>query len=143
MMIDRKHPECSKLLLGTWAYNFRKDWATDHLAYGYVIGACSVAQSCATLCDPMDYSPAKWLCPWSFQGKNTGVGCHILLQGIFPTQELNLGLPCFLHCKQILYPLSHGGSPKNPMNSMKRQKDMTMKHEAPRSAGFQYTTGEE
>ena len=87
--------------------------------------------------------PDRLLRPWDSQGKNTGVGYHILLQGIFPTQELNPGLLCFLHCQQILYPLSHGGSPKNPMNSMKRQKDMTMKYEAPRPAGFQYTTGEE
>ena len=37
-------------------------------------------------------------------GKNTGVGCHFLLQGIFPTQGSIPGLP---HCKQMLYPLSH------------------------------------
>ena len=36
------------------------------------------------------------------------MGCHFLLQGIFPTQESNLGLP---HCRQTLYPLSHQGSP--------------------------------
>ena len=42
--------------------------------------------------------------PWDFPGKNTGVGCHVLLQGIFPTQGLNLGL---LHCRQMLYCLSH------------------------------------
>ena len=41
-------------------------------------------------------------------GKNTGVGCHAPLQGIFPTQELNPGLP---HCRRILYQLSHQGSP--------------------------------
>ena len=41
-------------------------------------------------------------------GKNTGVGCHFLLQGIFPTQGSNLGL---LHCRQIPYHLSHQGSP--------------------------------
>ena len=40
--------------------------------------------------------------------KNTGVGCRSLLQGLFPIQELNLGL---LHCRQILYHLSHQGSP--------------------------------
>ena len=39
---------------------------------------------------------------------NTGVGCHFLLQGIFPTQGLNLGL---LHCRQTLYHLSYQGSP--------------------------------
>ena len=48
--------------------------------------------------------PARLFCPWDFLGKNTGVGCHALLQGIFPTQRLNLGLP---HCRQILYCLSH------------------------------------
>ena len=42
-----------------------------------------------------------------FSGKNTGVDCHSLLQGIFPTQGSNLGL---LHCRQILYHLSHLGS---------------------------------
>ena len=44
-------------------------------------------------------------------GKNTGVGCHFLLQGIFPTQGSHPGL---LHCRQILYPLSHQGSPISP-----------------------------
>ena len=39
----------------------------------------------------------KLLCPWDFPGKNTGVGCHLLLQGIFPTQGLNSHLLCFLH----------------------------------------------
>ena len=47
---------------------------------------------------------ARLLCPWDFPGKNTGVGCHFLLQGIFPTQRLNPGL---LHCRLILYHLSH------------------------------------
>ena len=47
------------------------------------------------------------LCSWDFLGKNTGVGCHFLLQEIFPTQGLNLGLP---HCRQTLYHLSHQGS---------------------------------
>ena len=51
---------------------------------------------------------ARLLCPWDFPGKNTGVGCHSLLQGIFPTQGSNPGL---LHCRQILYCLSHQGSP--------------------------------
>ena len=43
-----------------------------------------------------------------FSGKNTGVGCHALLQGVFPTQGSYPGL---LHCRQILYHLSHQGSP--------------------------------
>ena len=49
----------------------------------------------------------RLLHPWDFPGMNTGVGCHFLLQEIFPTQGLNLGLP---HCRQTLYHLSHQGS---------------------------------
>ena len=75
-----------------------------------------VPQSYLTLCDPMDYSPpsssawrrssaSKQLCmefygiPWNSPGENTGVGYYVLLQAIFPTQGLNLGL---LHYRQIL-----------------------------------------
>ena len=52
------------------------------------------------------------LLSWDSPGKNTGVGCHFLLQGIFPTQGLNPGL---LHCRQTLYHLSHQGSLVNIM----------------------------
>ena len=45
---------------------------------------------------------------FDFPGKSTGVGCHFLLQGIFPTQGSNPGLP---HCRQTLYPLSHQEAP--------------------------------
>jgi len=45
--------------------------------------------------------------PWTSPGQNTGVGSISLLQGIFPTQGSNPGLP---HCRQILYQLSHKGS---------------------------------
>ena len=46
------------------------------------VGACSVT----SLCDPMNCSPPG-SCPRKFPGKNTGVGCHFLLQGIFPAQS--------------------------------------------------------
>ena len=46
---------------------------------------------------PHGLEPASLLCPWDFPGKNTGVGCHALLQGIFPTQGLNLRLLRLLH----------------------------------------------
>ena len=63
-----------------------------------------VAQSCLTLCNPHGlYSP------WNSPGQDTGVGILSLLQGIFPIQGSNLGLP---HCSQILYQLSHKGSPR-------------------------------
>ena len=48
---------------------------------------------------PHGLQPTRCLCPRNSAGKNIGVGCHPLLQGIFPTQGLNLGL---LYCKQIL-----------------------------------------
>ena len=68
---------------------------------------CSAAQLCPTLCDPMDCSlPGSSVHPWDFPSKSTGVGCHFLLQGIFLTQGSNLGL---LHCRQMLYHLSHHG----------------------------------
>ena len=46
-------------------------------------------QWCLTLCDSHGLWPARLLCPWDSPGKNTGVGCHTLLQGIFPTQGSN------------------------------------------------------
>ena len=61
-----------------------------------------VAKLCLTLCDPI-----MLLCPWDSPGKNTKVGCHFLLQGIFSTQGTN---PDFLHCRQPLNCLSHQGS---------------------------------
>ena len=62
-----------------------------------------VAQSCPTLCDPVEFSR-----PWNSPGQNTGVSSLSLLQGIFPTQGANPSLP---YCRQILYQLSHKGSP--------------------------------
>ena len=55
----------------------------------FKVKVLKVAQSCPTLCDHM-------VCPWNSPGNNTGVDCHFLLQGIFPTQESNLDL---LHCR--------------------------------------------
>ena len=98
--------------------------------------AAESLQSCPTLCNPIfanlsltvtvynmcvciscsvissswrlhGLQPTKLLCPWNSPGKNMGVGCHSLLQGIFLTPVLNLGL---LHCRQILYHLSLQGS---------------------------------
>ena len=64
---------------------------------------CLVAQSCPTLCDTMDSNLPGSSVHGNSPGKNTGVGCHALLQGIFPTQGSNLALP---HCRWILYCLS-------------------------------------
>ena len=71
--------------------------------------ACALSLSRVWHCNPVDCSPPSSLCPWDSPGKNTGVGCHFLLQGSFPTQGLKPGL---LHCRRILYHLSHQGNPR-------------------------------
>ena len=68
---------------------------------------CGVAQS-RTRLKRLSSSRSRLFYPWNSLGKNTGMGCHFLLQGIFLTQGLNPGLP---HCRQILYHLNHLGSP--------------------------------
>ena len=69
---------------------------------------CLVAQSCLTFCDPIDCSLPSSSVHEDSPDKNTEVGCHSLLQGIFLAQGSNPGLP---HCRQILHRLSHQGSP--------------------------------
>ena len=70
---------------------------------------CVVTQLCPTLWNPTDHSPLGPSVHGDYPGKDTWVGCPALLQGIFPTQGLNPGLP---HCRWILYHLSHQGSPR-------------------------------
>ena len=72
---------------------------------------CIVVQSCPTLCDPC-HPPGSSVHRDS-PGKNNGVGCHAPLQGIFPTQGSNPGLP---HCKWIFYQLSYQESPRATMS---------------------------
>ena len=70
-----------------------------------------VVQSCLTLCNSMDYRPPGSSVHGDSPGKSTGVGCHaLLLQGIFPTQGSNPGLP---HGRQIVLPTEPPGKPKN------------------------------
>ena len=74
-----------------------------------VLCCAELLQSCPILCDAMYYSLAGSSVREDSPGKKTGVGCHAFLQGVFPTQESNLGLP---HCRWILYHLNHQGSPR-------------------------------
>ena len=66
-----------------------------------------VSESCSVVSDFLQ--PHGLHSTWNSPGQNTSVGSPSLLQGIFPTQRLNPGLP---HCRQILYQLSHKGSPR-------------------------------
>ena len=75
---------------------FGSDWIREKQ------NSCSgglVTQLCLTLATH-GLQPARLFCPWDSPGKNTGVGCHFLLQRIFLTQELNVDI---LHCRQILH----------------------------------------
>ena len=56
---------------------------------------------------PHGPKPSRFFCPWNFPGKNTGVGCHFLLPGIFPTQGLKPCLLCLLHWQADSLPLCH------------------------------------
>ena len=85
----------------TWLKQFRK-----HRAYWHVVqanGGGLVTKSCLTLMTPWTVTCQAPL-SWDSPGRNFGVSCHFLLQGIFLTQELNPGL---LHCRQILYWLNY------------------------------------
>ena len=97
-----KHP-CN-ILLGE-----KKDPEAKPRAACFLLGRavlCVVAQSCLTLRNTEDCSPPGSSVHGDPPGKNTGVGCHALLQGIFPTQGSSPGLP---HCRRILYSLNHQG----------------------------------
>ena len=89
---------------------------TEKLVNQLCVVLCLVTESCPILCDPMDCSPPSSSVHGDSPGKNTGVGCHALLQGIFPTQGSNQGL---LHCRWILYQLSCQRSPQGIKQSAK------------------------
>ena len=86
----------SKLKTGLFALPFK----TNLFILVQEVLVCSVCacllQLCPTHCNTTDCSPPG-SCSWDAPGKNTGVGCHFLLQGIFLTHRSNPGLSCFLH----------------------------------------------
>ena len=73
---------------------------------------CAWALSWVRLCvTSWPVQPTRLLCPWNSPGKNTGVGCHFILWGIFQTQGSNHVSLVFCTGRQVLYRLSHQGSP--------------------------------
>ena len=97
----------SKCTVPSVKYCHQKDVTCIQSSFWIELLLCC-AQLCPTPCDPMYCSPPGCSVHGDSPGKNTGAGCHALLQGIFPTQGLNPGLP---HCRWTLYHLSHQGSP--------------------------------
>ena len=67
--------------------------------------AAKSLQSCPTLCDPIDGSTPGSLCPWDSPGKNTGVGCHFLLQCMKLKSESEVAQSCLTLCDPMDYSL--------------------------------------
>ena len=90
----------------------------------YILSTCyvprsfcvySIAKSCPAPWDHMELLPIRLLCPWDFSGKNTGVGCHFLLQGDFLTQGLN---PHLLLDRSVLYLWATREAPESRFRSV-------------------------
>ena len=86
-----------------------------HPSRKQALSTCMCVFSCSAESDSLRphrlLKPVRLLFPRHFPGKNTAVGCHFLLQGIFPTQGLNLGLLCLLHWRADSVPLQYLRSP--------------------------------
>ena len=80
---------------------------------------CLVTSDSAT-----PWAVAGLLCPWDFPGRKTGVGCHFLLQGIFPTQGSNPSLLCLLPWQVASLPLSYLGGLKANMRLLRLPEQM-------------------
>ena len=96
------------IIFGLWWYVLEGfgPFLTGLIFLFFSLRVLSHSELCPTLCDPMDCSPPGSSVHRDFPGKNTGVDCHALLKGIFPTQGSNPGLP---HCRRIHCWLSHQG----------------------------------
>ena len=77
--------------------------------YIFTCSMCSVTHLYLTLCSPMNYIVCQAQLPIDFSRKNTGVGYHFLLEGIFPTQGSNPHLLCLLHWQAGSLPLAQPG----------------------------------
>ena len=95
---QRHSPECSPQSEG------KSSWSADQWANAIDVCYCRSVSRLVVFNSDL----ARFLCLWNSPGKNTGVGCHLLLQEIFPSQGLNL---CLLNCRQILSCLNYQGSP--------------------------------
>ena len=96
-------------LLDVWSWESQLNSVNFHFTckLGTIMFFSLWSESCAVVSN--SFWPHGLYSPWTSPGQNTGVGSLSLLQGIFPTQGPNPGL---LHCGQILYQLSHKGSPR-------------------------------
>ena len=112
LIIGMSHYHCSAVLLFGASFGYHLPlWSLEHTRNVCRSRGFSRkekwSESCSVLSDSL--RPHGLYSPWNSPGQNTGVGSLSLLQGIFPTQRWNPGLP---HCRRILDQLSHQGSPR-------------------------------
>ena len=86
---------------------FTEDNLIAYSVAGFLLCKSILSESCSVVSNSLQ--PHGLHSQWNSPGQSTGMGSLSLLQGIFPTQELNPGLP---HCRRILYQLSHQGNPR-------------------------------
>ena len=101
-------------LLCLWAGMVRRTWRMEENCK-FTVRVCQVALVMSDSLWSHGLYPARLLCPWGSPGKNTGVGCHALLLGIFPTQELYWRLLCLIHWQMGSLLLAPLGKPTNSL----------------------------
>ena len=92
-------------------YSIREKKGVVMRIYKITCKESEVAQLCQLFATPWTVACTKLLLPWDFLGKSTGVGCHFLLQGIFPTQGSNPRFLNLLHWQAGSLPLAPPGKP--------------------------------
>ena len=88
-----------------------------------IMHVCMLSRFSRVSLRPYGLKPTRLLSPWNSPGKNTGVGCHALLQGIFPAQGSNPHLLWLLTCRQILYCWATGEALPCPQSFPNRKEE--------------------
>ena len=99
--------------------NIKKLWKVYAMEYY----SCYFVAKLYVILRPQGLQLTRILCPWDFPGKNTGVCCHFLLQGIFLTQKLK---SWFLHWQADYLPLTHQGNPVEYYSLIKMNKIVSL-----------------
>ena len=91
---------------------------TQSLCFSLLVYVCPVTAVTSDSLQPYGLKPTGLLCPWNSPGKNTGVACHVLLQGIFLIQGLNPSLLRYLHWQASSLPWVPPGKPHFRLSSV-------------------------
>ena len=108
-IVVNKYINCTNLYFGRTIFLWKHECRLTTIVISPPNSSCLCMSCCFSwvrLCDPMDRSPPSLLCTWDSPGKNSGVGCHALFQGIFLAQGSNLCHSSLLHWQAGSLPLS-------------------------------------